>query len=377
VKLTVRVTQMGTTGPIMVSMPNVVALTNLPELDTKVTSGTALAALYSRVKLTDDLTFAPKVGGSAINIEAVSSVELANVHVDASGVTPGSGGATGGAALKIGFGFGGGLPGSLIKLGGDLNLLAAGSGGGYGQSGGAGKATLGADNAGGAVSGDELIRTFTNNTGSGGGGGGSNPGGGGGGSLMITAGGNLTAGTITANGGAGGADALLSGAAGGGSGGAIVLRSQATATLDKVMVNGGAAGSHGSTGSLTAGAGGGGRLRYDVSVLAGSPQLPAMSRPGVSFDVGAGENPLITRDPQGFLLHSVHSADAASNLFDVYVFNAAGANTDMMTVQFVGTSVVASPALRRGYNRVCVTAHGASPNDDKGITSCIDVAYAP
>jgi hypothetical protein len=375
VTLTIQIAQMGLTQPVMAPLADQVTLHNLPELDA-LAAGAVPAGLYSRVKIAGNLTFAAKAGASPIVFRAVSSIELADVHVDASGTTPGVAGVAGGAAQNPGFGPGGGKPGTLVTL--QLNLLVAASGGGFGTAGMAGNTGTGGTNPGGPSAGDELLRSLVTNTSSGGGGGGSNPGGGSGGAIEITAGGTLKAGTITANGGKGGSDGLLSAAAGGGSGGAIILRSGAAATLAKVIADGGVGGDHPTTGSIAAGSGGGGRLRHDVPAFAGTPVLPMAHLRGATFETAAGANPLITTEAQqAFTIDGAVSAIAANNLYDLYVLSAAQATTYMVPLSFGTPSVVVKPMLTPGYNQICVTPHGLNPLTDLGSTNCIDTAYVP
>jgi hypothetical protein len=369
IALIVQVTQPGSEGAVVTRMlDGMVTLRTLPELSAPPVDS---AMLYSRVALDAALSIAP--GGAApLVIRAVSSIELRDVHVDASQRNGGAGGAAGGVASMVGAGPGGGRPGGLLTGG----VIASGSGGGYSTTGGTGRDLLGNVNAGGAAAGDELL--LLANNGSSGGGGGANAGGGGGGAIEITAGGTLTAGTITANGAAGGQGvALLGGPGGGGSGGKILLRAGATATITSVTATGGAGGPQGSSG-ISAGGGAGGRLRYDVGALAGTPALPAASRPGVSFSIEPGDNPLIVTDSrQGFAVTTTVSAIPANNVFDVYVFDAAMANTDSDELQFVTPVTIFTPKLGPGFNRICVTPNGRNPLTDVTATTCIDVAYVP
>lgn len=349
-----------------------VTVTNLPELTAPVTAVTALAPLYSKVALTSNLTITPADARTPLALRAVSSVELKDVHVDASGQIPGPGGAMGGAAGKIGLGLGPGLPAALIGSG--LQIVVAASGGGYGEPGGNGTAMLGSTTTtGGAANGDELLLAFP--TGGSGGGGGANAGGASGGSIEITAGGTLTAGTITARGGNGGADALLTGAGGGGSGGAVLLRAGGAATVAKVDVSGGLGGVHIVQATAVPGNGGRGRLRYDAPTLTtDAANLPATRRPGVVFI----DPPLITTSAeQSFMLRSVVSSVGPLNDFDYYVFNADKATFDAGQLRFVTPTVVLTPHLDAGWNQLCITPRGKSPITDVTLTSCVDLAYVP
>lgn len=372
VKLTVRVSQPTPDGGTATrELGDAITFRNLPELTAKLTNPALLEPLYSQVQVTDAMTFA-SCAATPVVIRAVASIELGDVHVDASGQAPGCGGAAGGAKVVIGGGPGGGMPAALIGAG----LVVAASGGGFAEAGGPGlPGLLGAGSTpGGPATGDELLRAFPTGS-SGGGGGGSNPGGGGGGALELTAGGTLTARTLTANGGVGGADGLLTGAGGGGSGGVVLLRSGATATIAKVTVDGGLGGPHVSTPLAVAGAGSQGRLRYDVVKLAGTPDLPPARRAGVVF---ADPTPLVVteRTPR-LTVNSAVSPTAAMNEFDYYVFNDANATVDSGSVRLVTATVVLSPQLAPGLDRICVTPSKRDPIKDVALTTCTEVAYVP
>ncbi|MBC7977951.1 MAG: hypothetical protein H7138_23465 [Myxococcales bacterium] len=110
----------------------------------------------------------------------------------------------------------------------------------------------------------------------------------------------------------------------------------------------------------------------------GSPALPPANRRGVSFNIGASDNPLITRDAnQGFALTSAVSPNASTNLFEVFVFDKDDASTAMVNITFVTPGAVVRPGLSIGFNRVCVTPKGQNPRTNLPATSCIDVAYVP
>jgi hypothetical protein len=360
--LTVQVSQASSTGTVTKTLEGKLVLRNLPELDAPITSSASLAPLYSRVQVKGSLSFTSNAAKAVVR--AVSSIDVGDVHADASGQAPGPGGSAGGGTLAPGAGVSGGKPGTLVDLS-HLSLVVAGSGGGFGQAGTMGQPS----NPGGAVSGDELLVTYAGNASSGGGGGGANAGGGGGGTLELTAGGTLTAGNITANGGVGGAGALLAGAAGGGSGGAIVLRSGGPAKLGAISASGGPGGT---ATSNNGGAGGDGRLRYDVPSFAGAaPAMPAMHRRGVAFAEGS---PLIAHDPHQVLQLTSDVASALS--FKVVVLDAAGATTEATSIMFATPSVMIAPTLGVGYNRVCVTPPLGNPGIAES-TTCLDLAYVP
>jgi len=362
VALTVQVTQ--PSGSVVRTLDGQVVLRTLPELDAPVTSTAALAPLYSRVRVPAGLAFS--AGAARAVVRAVSSIEVGDVHADASSATPGPGGAGGGATQGAGAGAGGGKPGTLVDLS-HLSLLVAGSGGGFAQAGGVGPPS----NPGGVASGDDLLVSYASNASSGGGGGGASPGGGGGGTLELTAGGTLTTGKLTANGGVGGNGTLLAGAAGGGSGGIIVLRSGGPAKLGAIAASGGAGGA-GSITTPDGGAGAGGRLRYDVASVVGAlPAMPVASRRGAAF---VEDIPLLTHDPQQAL--QLIGAVASAVAFKVFVLDAANITTGTQMVTFATATVAVKPMLSPGYNRICVTPPQGSLTLLESM-SCIDIAYVP
>jgi hypothetical protein len=349
VKLTVQVTQMGSDGPVAGTLKDRVVLRKLPELDTSISDSTMLAPLYSSVKVTTALSFTPLANASPVVIRAVGAIELGDVHVDASGQTPGPGGGAagaGGASLMMDGGKGGG-PG-----GGTAGSVTAGGGGG-------------------AVSSDDLITSYKT-SGSGGGGGAIAAGGGGGGTLELTAGGTLKVGAITSK-GADGQSGTTGG--GGGSGGVIVLRSGALATFGVITASGGLGGS--STGlSLPDGKpGGGGRLRYDVPSFSGEAPTSstAIIQRGVAFGAAVGTNPLVTQnDHQDLIVLS----EMGSTQFNVFVRDADDITTASTNVTFTSPNVIITPALRPGYNRICILPPGGNTNLLES-TNCIDIAYVP
>jgi hypothetical protein len=171
--------------------------------------GATPPAMYSEVDVGGSLTITG--AGSAI-IQSASTIEVDGpITANASGQTAGPGGFPGGAAGDDGGGPGGGAGG--IGVGAGAGFVTAGT-----SSGGAGK--------GGGTSGDTAITTYTTNVSSGGGGctlcdiiGGNHAGGGGGGTVELTAHGDITVGSIAANGGNAAASST-----GDGTGGVIVVR---------------------------------------------------------------------------------------------------------------------------------------------------------
>jgi hypothetical protein len=350
VPLTVTVTQMGASQPITLPITGKVTLRNLPELTAPITAMPSPPILYSQVKVTAPIVFAPSATAPPAVIRAVGSIDLVEVHADGANGPPGPGGGVGGST---GPGDGGGVGGGKAAI--LLNLASTASGGGFGEAGGPASGLFPV--APGIASGDDLITRYSTN-GSGGGGGATSVGGGGGGTLELTAGGTLTVGKVSANGGGGG------GSGGGGSGGAIVLRSAGAANLKGDITASGGAGAGGS------GSGGRGRLRYDLPARTGTGAMTAVKRAGVAFDI---DNPLITTDAQQRVRLI---SEAASTTWTVSILNARGDTSSSLPLTFGSAAASISPILTFGYNRLCVTP----PNSDPTIlesTNCIDIAYVP
>ena len=347
VPLTITVMQ---TGASPLATSGKVLLRNLPELTTPITSMSSPPVLYSQVKVVTPISFAASTTAAPAVIRAIGSIELNDVHADASGGTPGPGGGVGGNTTPgNGGGAGGGKAAVLLTIG------STASGGGFGTAGAPGTGL--APVAGGVASGDNLISAFATN-GSGGGGGGGSVGGGGGGQLEITAGGTLTIGKVSANGASPGG--------GGGSGGAIVLRAGALAKLNGDITAAGGGGSGIASGGI-------GRLRFDVPARMGSPAMTAVTHVGASFDIATDANPLVTTDSHP-LLHLL--GESSSAVWTMSVVNAQGSTTSSQTFTFGSSSATVTPALSSGYNRICVSP----PTGDPSIlesSNCIDLAYVP
>ncbi|HEU4733204.1 MAG TPA: hypothetical protein VFT22_35170 [Kofleriaceae bacterium] len=362
IKLTVQVSQPrgdGSAEPVTQRLEGQVVLHTLPELDAPITSSAALAPRYARVQLPGTaLSFTPGASGAPVVISAVGSIELGDVHADASGQVPGPGGASGGPAAGPGGGPGGGKPAGLLTGG----VAVAASGGGFGTAGENGHALLGiGTNPGGQATGDDYITSYPANAGSGGGGG-AGTGGGAGGTLELTSGGTLTVGKVSADGG-------TSATGGGGSGGAIILRAGARATFGAVTASGGTGANAGGAGN-----GGAGRVRYDAPSVGALASLPSTGRRGVAFSDSRDDNPLITRDAQPAIKLVSEVASAVS--FKVFVLDADGTTRAMSTVAFDTVSVSIELPVEPGYNQICVTPPSGNPGIRES-TNCIDLAHVP
>jgi hypothetical protein len=348
VKLTLQLTQIGSEGFVATTLPERIVLRVLPELDMPITVDTVLAPLYSRVEQSTTTTVSFPTSTKPVVIRAVGSIVLGPVDANGNGQVPGpAGGAGGGAA----------------------NALGLGATAGLGPGGGA-PGSIGTGGRGGTISSDEWIASLAT-SGSSGGGGGQNPGGGGGGTLELTAGGTLTVGPINANGAPGGASGLAGGG-GGGSGGAIILRSGATAMFNTITAKGGAGGG---TGGNAGQVGGPGRLRYDVPSLSGAAPtgMAPTIRQGAMFGAAVGTNPLVTNKDHPDL--SLVGGMGVMQ-FNIVVRDADNNTTATSNVTFTTPNVIITPALRTGYNHLCVMPPGGSLTLLES-TNCLDIAYVP
>ncbi len=357
----------------------------LPELDTGTSIAiSSLAPFYSRVNL-GNVSF---TGTTEVKLRAASSITVGNVSVagaQASGTTAGAagpGGCGGGAVASTG--------GCSGFAGGGLGASGAngGAGGGFGMVGfeGAGGAT------GGAAHGNAEIVNYvagaTDSNRSGGGGGGSKTGGGsggagggGGGTLELTAGGNITTGTLTADGGKGGngSGGLVfltdaGGGGGGGSGGVILIRSVAgTITSGAISAAGGAAG-NGAQGGGGGGAGAEGRIRIDAPVAAPATNPTAYRGPAYLASTPTyvtTVNPVLT-------LSGTDTANLDGWLIDMDGAARYGEPVDQIVAN--GT-VTVTPTLIPGYNKLCFTLAPATrpltPMPNPLADACIEIAYLP
>jgi hypothetical protein len=386
--LTVTVTQsLPGGGTAMASLGGKLTLTGYDELDAlgklPMTSGkidSPMLAKYSKVDLS--AVALPKFGGTARAImTSVSEIKMPDL--DLSGTSGGTGAVEGEAG-----GCGGGGPAAsspCVTIGGGggessgLLGIGGGGGGGFAENGVTGGG--GGGGAGGTRTGDELIVTYgafnglTENRPGGGGGGGPSlalvAGGGGassGGSLELTAGGNLSVGTINAKGGAG-RNSSLAGGGGGGAGGLVMLRAGGMLTSGNIDANGGAGGS--GAGSGAGGKGSDGRVRWDAQT--GDP--PSLT---------TGGTPTLHRGPSFALTDPVFRITnpmiavigTAGDRFDVSVENHGMVATGARVTIPAGNTAMFSPPLQQGLNRVCILLLGGKPMTGEA-EKCIDVAFLP
>jgi hypothetical protein len=356
-------------GVVTRTLAKKVTLRGLPELTSGSQLTTPLAPKYSTVNLSNAVTF---VGAVPAEVRAVTSIRFGAIVASATSTTPGPGGHAGG--MTVGGGAGGGGVGTGAAV---LGLGGGGGGAGFATDGGQGATAQGAGGSAGSSNGDDLLISLAGNRPSAGGAGGpgllastgpGGPGGAGGGIVVLSAGGNITTGTITVIGGSGGAGVVVAGlgggGGGGGAGGAVLLATDAgRLTTGAINIAGGGRGAPGG------GLGSVGRVRWDApDGTAPSVPLRAPHR-GPSFAMSERvftiPNPSLTvvgtsndRFRVRVIDHDneVHVSDDAS-------FNSEG----MATI---------NPLLRPGRNQVCITLDGGAqgaPEADK----CIDVAFLP
>ena len=358
-------------------------LRHLPELvpSAATLARAAVAPLYSRIALPDAAPPASitLTGTDRMELRAVASVVLPALIADGAS---GSGTTGGGARLGGCAGGAAGAPGGCAAGGGGAGTGNTAAGGGGGGGGFGTDGTSGAGNlAGGAGTGtgDALLIIYpgtgaASNRPSGGGGGGApallgngGGGGGGGGAIEITAGGDVTIGTVSIRGGvgasSGGGSGVVAGG-GGGAGGSLMVRSGGTLTTGMIEAKGGAGGTANSNG----GAGGDGRVRWDAP----GGQAPASDvapHRGPSFATStplvvraAEANVMLTGEPNApFSFYTVHDGidqDGAS-----HTFGAAGTFT-------------ITPQLSPGLNQVCVLLAGGVRRSHEA-DKCIEVAFLP
>jgi hypothetical protein len=386
--LTVTVTQsLPGGGTAMASLAGKLTLNGYDELDAlaklPMTGGSInspMLATYSKVDLTG--LAVPRFGGNGRAIvRSVSDIKLPNLDLQ------GTGGGTGATDGEAG-GCGGGGPAAsspCVTIGGSggrseaLLGVGAGGGGGFAQDGGQGAG--GGGGRGGARTGDELIVTYpgfggqSENRPGGGGGGGPAllslvPGGGGAssaGSLELTAGGDLSVGTITANGGNGRDGMLGSGGGGGGAGGLVMLRAGGAFTSGAVNVQGGSGG----TGGATGGKGSDGRVRWDAQ----SGSAPTVTSGGMAT-VHRGPSFVLTDPVFRITDPTIAVIGTAGDRFDVSVENHGMVVTGQQTtLPTSGTAMVPLP-VQQGLNRVCILLFGGRPMTSEA-EKCIDVAFLP
>ena len=349
VPMTVKVTQ----GAVTKMLVGKLQIRNLNELgDAAVTDSAALDSLYSRIDHPTLITFAVTPSKPPAVFRAVSSILLGEITANATAAAAGPGGSIGGAVSAAGGGSGGGQPGSVSGGAGGAGFVTAGEIG------------AGIGGAGGAQIGEPLIKGYATNHGSGGGGGSGSVGGGSGGTVEITAGGTVRVGKIEVNGANAAAGGVSGG--GGGAGGVVLIRAGVSAELTGVITANPGAGSTGT--GLAGGTGRSGRIRIDVPLIIGTPQITPPAHYGMSLDP---TSPRSTKN----VMQPIVSYGTLDDTFKVFVLNAAGNSTSQSVATFGTTTININPTLSAGYNRVCVTANNNVSVEE--ATNCIDIAYLP
>jgi hypothetical protein len=336
---------------------------------------------YSRVDLSG-IPSARFVGGARAIIRSVSSISaVALVANGAGGANSGAGG--GGAPARVG-GCGGGAAGSGGDCGpsggeagaasGTLSTVGGGGGGGFATEGDRGSGSI--SGRGGSATGDVLVATYDGPLNrAGGGGGGGNPslagkgggGGGGGGSIELSAGGDLSVASITADGGAGGSGGA-GGGGGGGAGGLVLLRAGGALTVTgSISVAGGPGGD--GAGDGDGGKGSDGRVRWDAATAA----PPTVTATDATLHRGASFQ-LDTRVFRS-ATPSITVIGTASDRFDVY-WDQKGTRYTGASYSIGAAGATIAPTLREGFNRLCFTLAGGTQGTGEADT-CVDVAFLP
>ena len=367
-----------------------VSLTYLPELhganaDFKgpITLTLPLADRYSEV-IGGAVTIAGDKTKPVI-IHSMSSITLGSLSADGS-----AGGQSSAAGAAGPGGCGGGAQGAVggCALGGGSTTASGGGGGG----GGYGSVGLQNSAGGGVAHGNPQIVSYAGTLGDGtdvnqssGGAGGTisaglftsaGAGGGGGGTVELAANGDITITGVSANGGTGGAAqsvAVVGGAAGGGgggSGGVVVLRSSSgTISASSVTANFGMGGALGGIGT-NGGNGGVGRVRLDT------PQAtPPTSTPPAHRVLSFASDTTTTTN---LLKPMLHVYGQTNDIVDFYAIDGAGAdhNGEPMNVTLTASDMMIQPTLLDGYNRLCATFHPGVRHDALAET-CIEIVYLP
>lgn len=295
---------------------------------------------YSRVDITAGVVTVMAGQTEPVRVHAVSSLKITPM-IDISAVDR-TGGPAGGT---------GGMGGAGAIVGGAVGMMGTGPAKGL-PSGGTGGFT-----------GTEQVPSLEDPNRSSGGAGGNGgalgdnggDGGGGGGSIDLVAGGDLTVGTILANGAAGKPGGTNPG--GGGSGGVIVLRAGHDLTAATLNV----------TGVPTAG-----RARFDAGRTATVTSAASAFR-GPMFVTP----PLITADPKPMIT----VVGTASKPFRYYFSNGSGSDDEGPFQEMMsGTgqkSFILEKSLFPGLNKLCLLPDGAEAISN--TRNCIDIAllYKP
>ncbi|HSR99189.1 MAG TPA: hypothetical protein VLM79_19170 [Kofleriaceae bacterium] len=152
----------------------------------------------------------------------------------------------------------------------------------------------------------------------------------------------------------------------------IVLRAGGTLSLPGGAAITAAGGPRGNGTALTANGGEGsvGRIRIDAAAMTGTPTITAgVLHAGAAFDLSAPPATMNVTPP--LLIHG-----AAGDQFDARVLDATGAMTSISSFDIGGGQTgSATPTLRAGYNRVCISPKNSGANAES--TTCIELAYLP
>ncbi|HEY0193535.1 MAG TPA: hypothetical protein VGC42_20600 [Kofleriaceae bacterium] len=355
------------------------ALQGLAELEPAATvtsiDTATLASPYSRVTLASNVNFT----SSATDYDYASrrAIIRATSSISAKGLTAPAGQAGG-------------------CLGGGPGMAGACNGGGGGNTGGGGGGGAGCATDGGAGSGngagpagprtgDELLVDYnglgqTASRSPGGGGGASGlgaggAGGAGGGLIELTAGGDVSVGAITLNGGAGTAAGFGTGGGGGGggAGGLVMLRAGGQLmAMSPISVAGGAGVGGGGNGAN-------GRVRWDASTgtapTLAAPDQGTLHR-GPSFIIDNNNNVFRESKPTIMLRGTKGGRGNISTIS--YLFNHLDPKTDSGPDVIFGDNGLASFMLnlKQGLTQVCLTLAGGSTETSEANT-CVFVAFLP
>ncbi len=370
IPLTVTVTQMSDGNPVTATigwklqeLPELVASTGAVAIDN------TNVVQYSHVALSGNSTLSFTSATTPVILRTIGDLSIQSTGIPSLSVSTAAtsagvfGGGTGGAVGGNGSGI---LPGP--GQAGDAN-----DGGGGAGFAGDGTSPGGTMNQGKEI-GDPLITSYSVNGGSGGGGGqkgalgGGSVGGGAGGTIELSAGGDLTAPAVTAN-GADGANCSSGSAGGGGSGGVIVLRAGNVASINGVSVAHGNGGTSSLLGNASGGPGSDGRARVDGATINGStvnavhgavfdpttPQVVSTSQVMVTVDGASSAN-----------MFELHDVD--NNYEDL-------AGTTLIPVRFAAPQFTTPVSLVKGMNRLCMSPPGGPGNEES--RNCVYVAYLP
>lgn len=371
IALTIQVSQPATNGPVMATLPNVVSLHPHDELSALPATAPAADLLFSKVDVAAALTITPGATNTTpYAIRVVSSITVGNLTAkggNGNKATPGGAGPNGcGGAAPVANAScpGGGKAGTSTTL----STQSGGDGGGAGFAAIGTPGTGGSGpGAGGAMVGDDLIASYASNQAAGGGGGGASllgvggAGGGGGGTIELTAGGDVTVGTVDVSGGQGAAK-NSGGGGGGGAGGIIMLRAGGALTASTLTAVGGG----GTGGTANDGTGSVGRIRWDAPAGAAPSATPVAVR-GPAF---------VTATPLVMTTASLQLVGAPNHQFSVYHSDSGGQHNDAAGSFDGSGNATITPQLGVGFDRVCITLMGGmqgAPEADK----CVDVAYLP